>query len=211
MTTEEVLPDPAEATDLAEFIEALGRLRRWAGAPPYRTLAKRVVPLLRPPQQVAASTVIDVFKPHRRRLDFDLVAAIVRALGLDDAAVKRWMQACVRVHTTAKTGGTVGVFRQLPADMATFTGRESALKQLLAAAREPEDAGSSPKTVVISAVQGMAGIGKTQLAVRAAHTLVRSGRYTDIQLYVNLRGFDPELPPVDPNTGHTKPLVMKLA
>ncbi|MFD0636115.1 ATP-binding protein [Catenulispora yoronensis] len=47
-------------------------------------------------------------------------------------------------------------------------------------------------------MEGMGGIGKTQLAVHAAHTLVRSGRYAELQLYVNLRGFDPERPPADP-------------
>ncbi|MBR7837813.1 hypothetical protein KDL01_31350, partial [Actinospica durhamensis] len=42
------------------------------------------------------------------------------------------------------------------------------------------------------------GVGKTQLALRVAHELVRSGRFADLQLYANLRGFDPEHPPADP-------------
>jgi tetratricopeptide (TPR) repeat protein len=52
--------------------------------------------------------------------------------------------------------------------------------------------------VVISAIEGMAGVGKTQLAIHAAHALVRSGRYTDAQFYVNLRGFDADQPPTNP-------------
>ncbi len=50
----------------------------------------------------------------------------------------------------------------------------------------------------ISAIDGMAGVGKTQLALHAAHELVRGGRFTDAQLYVDLRGFDADHPPVDP-------------
>ena len=190
------MPDPERAADLAEFVETLGQLRQWAGAPSYRTLAARVGPLLPVPQSVSPSTVVDVFKPHRRRLDFDLVVAIVGALGVDAAGIDRWRRACVRVHGEAKTGGPAGVFRQLPAGLATFTGRSEAVKRLLQAAEPSLEEGA--RTVVISAIEGMAGIGKTQLALHVAHELVRAGRFADGQLYVNLRGFDPERPPADP-------------
>jgi tetratricopeptide (TPR) repeat protein len=45
----------------------------------------------------------------------------------------------------------------------------------------------------------MAGVGKTRLAVHAAHELVRRGRYDEIQLWAELRGFDPEAAPADPS------------
>jgi tetratricopeptide (TPR) repeat protein len=191
------LPDPSRAVDLPEFVGLLGELRAWAGMPSYRVLAKRVGPLMRPPRVLSTMTVADAFKARRRRLDLDLVVAIVRALGVDELAVDRWRQACIKVHARAKTGGAAGVFRQLPADLATFTGRETVLKRLVETATAP--VAGRAATVVVSTIEGIAGIGKTQLAVHAAHELLRSGHYTDVQLFVNLRGFDPERPPADPS------------
>jgi tetratricopeptide (TPR) repeat protein len=189
------MPDPDKAGDLTELVGLLGELRAWAGMPSYRVLAKRVGPLLRPARTVSPSTLVDAFKPGRRRLDLDLVVAVVRALGVDEPGVARWRAACVRVHAAAKTGGPAGVFRQLPADLATFTGRERELRTLMDAV----DTSSGPvSTVVISAIEGMGGVGKTALAVHVANRLVTSGRFAETQLYVNLRGFDPEHAPVDP-------------
>ncbi|GAA1940294.1 ATP-binding protein [Kitasatospora viridis] len=199
------LPDPDKAVDLADYIGLLERLRVWAGDPSFRELAKRVGPFLAPTQQVSKSTIADMFQPGRRRLNQDLVVAVVRALGLDEDAVGRWRAACVRVHVQVKTGGPVGVFGQLPAELATFTGRRAELARLITAATgegngDDDGNGIGAKTVVISAIEGMAGVGKTQLAVHAAHELVRAGHFADAQLHVNLRGFDPDLAPADPST-----------
>jgi len=189
-------PDPDGAADLADFIELLGQLRIWAGAPSHRTLAKRVGPLLRPPQQISQSTIADTFQTRRRRLNLDLVVAIVRALGLAEPEVARWRAACVAVHAAAKAGGPAGVFRQLPAGLATFTGRSAELARLVDDAAALTAA--SPSAPVVSTIDGMAGIGKTALAVHAAHRLVQGGLFADVQLYVNLRGFDVSQPPTDP-------------
>ncbi|RCG16061.1 tetratricopeptide repeat protein [Streptomyces reniochalinae] len=75
---------------------------------------------------------------------------------------------------------------QLPADLPVFTGREHELAQ--SHALLPSD-GRHPNAVVISAIGGMAGVGKTTLAVHWAHEIAH--RFPDGQLYVNLRGFDP--------------------
>ena len=50
--------------------------------------------------------------------------------------------------------------------------------------------------MVISAIDGMAGIGKTTLALRAAHQL--AGRYPDGQLFVDLHGHTEGRDPVEP-------------
>jgi len=75
---------------------------------------------------------------------------------------------------------------QLPADLPTFTGRRAELAAAMALHAEES---VSPGTVVISAIGGMAGIGKTTLAVHWAHQVAH--RFPDGQLYLNLRGFDP--------------------
>lgn len=194
-------PDPSGAASLPEFIEQLRALRAYAGNPSFRTLARRAGPLLRPPQALTHSTVSDAFDPTRRRLNQELVAAIVQALGVPEERVPLWRAACVRAHAAGRAAGTAGVFRQLPAELATFTGRRDELAALLAlvsASGEPDDA-VAPGTVVVAAIDGMAGVGKTQLAIRAAHELVRAGRFADVQLYVNLRGFDAEAAPADPS------------
>jgi len=167
-------PDLSRVVDLPEFIGALVQLRAQAGSPSYRTLAKKTGLLLRPPREIPFRTVSDMFDNRRRRLDLDLTVAIVRALGVDEQEVDAWRQTCIRVHASAKSGGPVGVFRQLPADSAGFIGRESELARFREAV---EMQGGAGKTVTVAVIGGMAGVGKTQLAVHAAHAFIRSGRY----------------------------------
>jgi tetratricopeptide (TPR) repeat protein len=75
--------------------------------------------------------------------------------------------------------------RQLPPDLRVFAGREDELAILT---RLADEAATSGGTVVITAIEGTAGIGKTALAVHLAHQKVDA--FPDGQLYVNLRGFD---------------------
>ena len=82
-----------------------------------------------------------------------------------------------------------GPIRTLPRDIASFTGREPELTRLVAAA-------GAAGVVGIHAIGGMAGIGKTALAVHAAHRLV--DRFPDGQMFVPLHGHTPGQRPVDP-------------
>lgn len=92
--------------------------------------------------------------------------------------------------------------RQLPAGTWYFAGREAELKQLdeLLGQDGPDVGVDGPDgpggAVVISALAGMAGVGKTALAVHWARKL--AGRFPDGQLYVNLHGYDPEGAAVTP-------------
>ncbi|NEB76467.1 helix-turn-helix domain-containing protein, partial [Streptomyces sp. SID14478] len=75
----------------------------------------------------------------------------------------------------------------LPRDVPDFTGRRAELTAVLAAV-------DSHRVV---AVDGMAGVGKTSLAVHAAHRLTAD--HPDGQLYVDLHGFTEGREPLDPD------------
>lgn len=227
------MPDPDRAENLAQFVVLLGKLRSWAGMPPYRHLAKRVGPLMRPPRIMSSSTVMDAFRVDRRRLDLDLVVAIVRALGADDDATARWREACIKVHETAKSGRSAAGLDQPPADLPEFAGREELARLIEAAllrrhgpapvgeagvvynALPPDTAAFTGRqseideitervaaaaehggVIGISAIGGMAGVGKSTLAVHVAHLL--ADRFPSRQLFVDLHAHTASKAPADP-------------
>ncbi|MET8154316.1 tetratricopeptide repeat protein [Actinoplanes sp. NPDC049668] len=85
----------------------------------------------------------------------------------------------------------VPVPAQLPADTGNFTGRRAELAQLLDLAP-----GTPSGVVVICAVDGMGGIGKTALAVHAAHRL--SARFPDGCLFLDLHGYTRAVAAIEP-------------
>ena len=90
-------------------------------------------------------------------------------------------------------GGVAASTRTLPRDIASFTGRQRELAELMVAVTGAADAGG---VVGIHAIGGMAGVGKTAFAVHAAHRL--AGRFPDGQIFLPLHGHTPGQQPVDP-------------
>ena len=93
----------------------------------------------------------------------------------------------------AGTGSAAAASRTLPRDIAAFTGRAGELARLTAGLADAAPGGG---VVGICAIGGMAGIGKTTLAVHAAHQL--AGRFPDGQIFLPLHGHTPGQRPVDP-------------
>ena len=91
-----------------------------------------------------------------------------------------------------------GVPRQLPTAPSSFIGRARELDRLSETLAAAADRGGTERAgvVVISAIAGTAGIGKTTLAVHWAHRV--ADRFPDGQLFANLRGFDPGGQVMDP-------------
>ena len=192
-----VRPDPAQAASVDDIVERLRLLKVWAGDPSYEMIKDRVNAAWRaagrPPGELTIrSTVANCFTPGRRRLNTDLVLAIVEALHPEVGYVTQWRQALRAVGGEIEAVAQVRVQEGLPRDLAGFTGRVRELDELRRA-RQTGDA------VLISAIEGMAGVGKTQLAVHAGH-LLHAEQPFDRVLFVNLRGFhpDPTQPPADP-------------
>jgi len=78
---------------------------------------------------------------------------------------------------------------QLPADIGDFTGREAHVRQLCDMLTSGTASGS-PGAVPVAFVAGAGGLGKTTLAVHAAHQV--RDQFPDGQLYVDLLGATPQ-------------------
>ncbi|WP_185448538.1 hypothetical protein [Kribbella qitaiheensis] len=130
-------------------------------------------------------TVYRCLQPGRSRLDVELVVDVVRAL-TDDQAAARWRQAYQAITGTAADAAVVNVCDRLPDDRPGFTGRAAELRRLceLSASTQP----------VVVVIDGMAGVGKTSLAIRAAHRMALPA----VVFTVDLRGHDPARSPADP-------------
>jgi NB-ARC domain len=89
-------------------------------------------------------------------------------------------------HRVAQQAAAAPVaLAQLPPLAVGFTGRDGELAQVAALLDPAVDAGA----VVVSAVAGLAGVGKTALAVHAAHAARSSGWFPRV-LFIDLHGYD---------------------
>jgi DNA-binding SARP family transcriptional activator/DNA-binding XRE family transcriptional regulator len=185
------------ACALGQHYRVLPRLRALALAEPLNepAHARLMIALAGAGQQVAA---LRVYEEVRSRLDRelgiypgrDLADAYLRVLRQDISAGSRG-RPHVRPPALAVTVHVVP--RQLPAGPRSFIGRAGELAALSALADADLKQASG---VAIAALTGMAGIGKSALAVHWAHQV--AGQFPDGQLFVNLRGSGPSGIPVMP-------------
>jgi tetratricopeptide (TPR) repeat protein len=162
----------------------------------YRTIHRELVrarAIRGVPEQPVLNTVYRVFQPGRVRVDADLIVDIAQLLAGDEEAAEEWRQACWVVAGLGSAAAIVSVADTWPADLPSFTGRQADLQKLVG-----PHGGPQPE-LTIWAISGMPGVGKTRLAVRAGHLLLSHGLVTGPRLAVDLRGYDPDRPPADPN------------
>jgi tetratricopeptide (TPR) repeat protein len=126
--------------------------------------------------------------PSTDRLD-----VLVVLLGATSEEQKAFATARDRIEERRRNAPPPVPSRQLPAATPHFVGRSAELAMLTGLAEA-----EAQTRVVVAAIAGMAGVGKTTLALQWAHQV--AARFPDGQLHVNLRGFDPAAPAgqVDP-------------
>jgi tetratricopeptide (TPR) repeat protein/transcriptional regulator with XRE-family HTH domain len=113
------------------------------------------------------------------------VVALCKAAGRDPRPLREvWERAKDGPQTS--TAAAPPVRNDLPHDITAFTGRRAELDALLGAARNTS----------VVAIDGMGGVGKSALAVHAAHLLTAD--FPGGQLYLDLHGFTPGRERVEP-------------
>ncbi|MGW4489978.1 BTAD domain-containing putative transcriptional regulator [Amycolatopsis sp. NPDC004368] len=192
----EGLATVVEAADVAHAAglplqPLLAHLERAVKADPFNeTVHARLMLALDSVGRRAAA--LEVYREIRKRL--------VDELGVEPGVELTRVQHDVLAHHTepvppvVRAEPTRPVVRpaQLPPDLPTFTGRRDQLTQLA----KMFDCPTERRRVTLLVIDGLAGTGKTSLAVHLAHRV--ADRFPDGQLYVNMRGFDPTGATVDP-------------
>jgi DNA-binding SARP family transcriptional activator/tetratricopeptide (TPR) repeat protein len=179
--------------ELGRHRELIGELRTLAAGRPLREAfhGRLMLALYRSDRQAEALKVFQVLRHGLIAEQGAEPSAAVRELH------RRILSADPGLAAPAEPGhtgaGQTGRRSQLPADTRVFTGRAGELDQLMALIRQAPQ-GTDAGMVVISAIDGMGGIGKTTLAVHAAHQ-VRE-QFPDGQLFLDLRGYTTGLAPL---------------
>jgi tetratricopeptide (TPR) repeat protein/transcriptional regulator with XRE-family HTH domain len=113
--------------------------------------------------------------------------ARVELLGEMRTRQRRWVPPSGNAESCRTAPGPgPEALQQLPADVAGFTGRELELAQLH---DTMADSTVPAAPMVIWIIAGMAGVGKTALAVHLAHQL--ASQFPDAQLHLDLHGYEP--------------------
>lgn len=131
---------------------------------------------------------------HQRLLVGDPELAAATSATKRAPAAKR-TSAMKRVAGITKAPTSRPTPAQLPHALPDFAGREAAIRRLDALLHD--DGARLEKALVIAAIVGTAGVGKTSLAVHWAHRI--RDQFPDGQLYIDMRGFDPAEPALQPS------------
>jgi DNA-binding SARP family transcriptional activator/tetratricopeptide (TPR) repeat protein len=146
-----------------------------------------------PLDEAVAACLVRVLAATGNRVRALQTYSVIRERIADDLGVDPGDE-LQRAYQESLGGPSLDVPRQLPAAVGGFIGREAQLRQL-------DEAAGRSDPVVITAVGGVGGVGKTALAVHWAHRVASA--YPDGQLYVDLQGFSAASPvrPVDALAG----------
>ena len=182
------------AQDLAQALRTLRRrhARRNRDSPlTYRELAAK---------SGFAHTVIGDYFTGRSLPPTDRLDIVVQLLAASVAEQRAFADARDRIEESRRTTAhgehpsfASVIPRQLPAAPRYFAGRTDQMNTMTAQL----DASAASNVMVVTAIDGTGGIGKTTLALHWAHQV--ADRFPDGQLYINLRGFDPSNDPLTPD------------
>jgi hypothetical protein len=200
---------------VSEFAAELNRLRALAGTPSLMRLVELSAGLAYPLARATISDKLNAKSPPRWEFVVSFVTACLDHAGRtgvslpspladlgwwdsaywrmlaggDAASERRRLSGVAQIRLVApaspKQDDDVIVPRQLPAAVGDFVGREAQLRELAELAELSGRGGG----VGIGIVSGMAGVGKTALALWWAHRI--ADQFPDGQAFVHLRGFDP--------------------
>ncbi|MFI5957431.1 BTAD domain-containing putative transcriptional regulator [Cryptosporangium sp. NPDC051539] len=139
-----------------------------------------------------SAEALSAFREIRRRLvtelgiepTSDLHQLHTRILA-DDAALRLPSAGAASPGSSSRPSATPAPRQFLPRDIPDFVGRTTALDWLDTMA---DETGATSGAAIVSTLGGVAGVGKTALAVHWAHRSTE--RYPDGQLYLDLRGYD---------------------
>ncbi|GAA1704124.1 tetratricopeptide repeat protein [Kribbella yunnanensis] len=190
-------PDPRSAQKVDDLAMVLKQTVDWAGSIAYRTLAEEVNALRyrRAGRDEDVPTLSHsvlgrmLQRSARTKWKYDNLMDVLSVLGVPDEAKDWWREAWSAVFHPPDPDQIVEVMGAMPLPAPYFTGRSRILRQ--SAARVVPGG--------IWALTGMPGVGKSEVALRLARGATDEG-LGELQLYVDLRGFDVERrPPAHPS------------
>lgn len=191
--------DPLKAHDLDQVAGYLRRIRASAGQMSFRDIRRRIRDCRRsrgiPEEPPSLATIHGYFQSGRRRLNVDTVTDIAAALGLGADKVEALKQSCRLIMDGISRSLAVTTDAAIPSPAKQFAGRLTE-RRYITSLIQTHSFDYGPIVIV---VEGMAGSGKTELALQVCKELIANGFADDVALHANLRGRDLGEPIADPN------------